>query len=259
MPAKFNLLVAASIPAVAIVPLLACGGSSSGKTDSGIIVHDSPNGSGSGSGSAVCTFPANLTPTVSAQAANYQAAGSGANPIKENELRYRGLIGGTQGSSDQQELRILIFGGCGTTGTGCTGGSAVDATPTWPTVFTPKTGLDLAATDGSGNLLHPDILLLLLGDPDATQYNTIYIAAAGTVSVGPVANGSGSAFAGSGSNLDFLHIDSTSFMQAADGCETIIPSFSWNAATFTNKNVVFVDGPAALTPDLINKLRHRTM
>lgn len=249
MPAKFNLLVAASIPAVAIVPLLACGGDSKAKTDSGIIVHDS---SGSGSGSAVtCTFGSNFTPTVTASATKYQAAGSGANPIIWNENSYRGLIGGTQGSSDQKEIRVLIFGGCGTTGTGCTGGSGSgDATPDWPTVFTPKQNLDLSQAS-----TQHDVLILLLGDPDTTKYNTIYVAAAGTVNINTAANGSGSAFAGSATNLDFIHVLSDFSATAPDGCESIVPTFSWSGMTFTQKDLT---GGPELDPGLVNTLRNRT-
>jgi hypothetical protein len=250
MPAKFNLLVAASIPAVALVPLLACGGGGSGSKDASvIIVHDSSNGSGSGSGSGACTFAANLTPTVSASATKYQAAGSGTNPIIWNENSYRGLIGGTQGSSDQKEIRILIFGGCGTTGTTCAMGSGSnDATPDWPIAFTPKSNLDLslAATQH-------DVLILLLGDPDTTKYNTIYVAAAGTVNITKAANGSGSAFAGNGSGWDFIHVN-TDFSPAADGCESIVPTFSWDGATFTQKDLA---GGPDFDPTAI--LHHRSM
>src|SRR5947209_5511748 len=56
MPAKFNILVAASIPLVPLIPLLACGGSDA-KPDAHLVLHDSGSGSGSGSGSnqGACT------------------------------------------------------------------------------------------------------------------------------------------------------------------------------------------------------------
>ncbi len=247
MPAKFNLLVAASIPAVAIIPLLACGGSSSGTKDSGIIVHDSP---GSDAATAACTFGSNVNATYTASATKYQAAGSGANPIKWNENSFTGLIRGSAGGSDEQVIRVLIFGGCGATGTGCTGGSGSnDATPDWPTVFTPKANLDLSQAS-----TQHDVLILLLGDPDTTKFNTIYVAAAGTVNVTSAANGSGSNFAGNGSNLDFIHVDSM-FNQATDGCESIVPTFSWSGATFTQKDIVNVQDLDAAT---VNALRNRT-
>lgn len=234
MPAKFNLLVAASIPAVALVPLLACGGGGGGKADAPVIVtHDTAMADTAGS---ACKWGSNFTPVVSAQAAAYKAAGSGSGQSGTiwNENQFRGLTGGTQGSSDQQEIRILIFGGCGTSGTACAGGSGdPDATPDFPTVFTPKTTpLDL----GSASTQH-DVLILLLGDPDTTKYNTIYVAAAGSVTFSKVANGSGMMFAGSGSGWDFIHVDS-SFMTAADGCESIVPSFSWSGNTFNGKEIV---------------------
>jgi hypothetical protein len=257
MPAKFNLLVAASIPAVALVPLLACGGGGSGKADAPVIVtHDSGS---NGSGSATCTFASSFTPTVTASATKYQKAGSGANPIKWNENSFTGLIRGSAGGSDEQVIRVLIFGGCGTTGTTCAGGSGApgDATPDWPVVFAPKSDLDLAATVGSGSaemLAHDDILVLLLGDPDTTKFNTIYVAVAGVVNVTTAANGSGSAFAGNGSGLDFVHVNSD-FSQAADGCESLVPTFSWNGATFTAKQLV---GAPELDATTVNALRRRT-
>ena len=59
MPAKFNLLVVASVSLVPVIPMLACGGDDGNKVDSGIVVHDSSgSGSGSGSGSANCTADA---------------------------------------------------------------------------------------------------------------------------------------------------------------------------------------------------------
>lgn len=248
MPAKFNLLVAASIPAVAIIPLLACGGSSSGTHDSGIIVHDSP---GSDAATAACTFGSNFTPTVSASSTKYQAAGSGTNPIIWNENAYTGIIHGTPQGSDAQAIRVLIFGGCGTTGTGCTGGSgSADATPDWPVVFAPKSNLDLSQAS-----TQHDVLILLLGDPDTAKFNTIYVAAAGTVNITSAANGSGSNFAGNGSNLDFIHVNASDFSQASDGCESIIPTFSWSGATFTQKDVVNVQDLDAAT---VNALRNRT-
>ena len=66
MPAKFNLLVAASIPAVALVPLLACGGGGSGTKDAPVIMtHDSGSNGSNGSGSA-CTWPATFAATYTA-------------------------------------------------------------------------------------------------------------------------------------------------------------------------------------------------
>lgn len=250
MPAKFNLLVAASIPAVAIVPLLACGGDSKAKTDSGIIVHDS--GSGSGSGAVTCTFGSNFTPTVTASATKYAPAGTGSGTSNTiwNENAFTGLIHGSAGGSDEQVIRVLIFGGCGSNGLGCTGGSGSgDATPDWPIVFSPKQNLDLSQAS-----TQHDVLVLLLGDPDTTKFNTIYVAAAGTLNVDKAANGSGSAFAGSATNLDFIHVNSD-FSQAADGCESIVPTFSWSGATFTQKDLVNVPDVDAAT---VNALRNRT-
>lgn len=254
MPAKFNLLIAASIPAVALVPLLACGGGSSGKTDAPVIVtHDSP-GSG-GSGSAMCTFPSTFNATTTASGTRYTAAGSGTNPIPENKLDFDALVGGTIGSDNEQVLRVLIFGGCGATGTGCTGGSAANADPDWPQIFTQKSGLDLAATGSDGNLLHPDVLLVLLGDPGTTSYNTVYFAVAGVVNVTAAANGSGHTFSGNGSGLDFIHVDLSTNMEAADGCESIVPTFSWSgSAQFAGKQFAGRE----ITPEMMNVLRRRT-
>jgi len=256
MPAKFNLLVAASIPAVALVPLLACGGGGGGTKDAPVIVtHDS--GSGSGSGSA-CTFATSIPGTYTASGTRWIAAGSGTNPIPENRLDFDALVGGTVGSADEQVLRVIIYGGCGATGTTCPGGVAgKNDDPDWPTVFSKKTGLDLGATVGSGSdlaLAHPDVVAVLLADPGTTSYNTVYIAVDGIIDINQASNGSGTTFAGSGSNLDFLHFDTNG--PSADNCETIVPHFEWSgSAQFTGK--AFAGGE--ITPEMMNYIRRRTL
>ena len=242
MPAKFNLLVAASIPAVALIPLLACGGDSKAKTDSGIVVHDSP-GSG-GSGSATCSFNSTFTPTFSAIGAGF-TMGSGAGGA--NSLDFDGLFGGTNGSANEQVLRLLIFGGCGTTGTGC-GGSAADATPDWPASFAPKSGIDLATA--------PDAIVILLTDRGATSYQTIYASDMGTLNVTAAANGSGHPFTGNATNVHFVHVDGQ-LNPAADGCTSTVPSFSFNGSAFDGK--VFYAPDGVDRDAVMNYLRHRTM
>ena len=257
MPAKFNLLVAASIPAVAIVPLLACGGGGGGKADAPVIVTHDSAGSG-GSGSASCLWPSTYNPTVTASGTRYIPAGSGTNVSVENRLDFDGLIGGTANGSDEQIIRVLIYGGCGINGTGCTGGVAgKNDDPDWPTVFTAKQGLDLGATVGSGSnlaLAHPDIALLLLGDPGTTSFNTAYIAIGGIVNVDMASNGSGHTFAGSGSNLDFLHYDFATNDFSTDNCESVIPHFAWTGSAQFDGKVFYAKD---LSPETMNYLRQR--
>jgi hypothetical protein len=225
MPAKFNLLAAASIALVPLVPLLACGGSSS-SPDAHIVTHDS-NGSGSGSGSgSACSFAASLgTVTFTAQGGKY-TAGSAASPA--NKLLFDGQL------SNMDDIRVLLFGGCGTTGSNC--GGSNNATPDWPTTFGAKS-VDLSTA--------PDALVLGLADLSGQQYNTVYVSTAGTLNVTKAGNAAGSMFAATGTNVVLQHYDigSASIMPDPDGCMTTITGFSMSgSAQFDGKTIV-VYGP----------------
>jgi hypothetical protein len=60
MPAKFNILVAAAIPLVPVIPLLACGGDSK-TVDAHINVIDSPGSGSNGSNTGNCGASASYT------------------------------------------------------------------------------------------------------------------------------------------------------------------------------------------------------
>lgn len=270
MPAKFNLLVAASIPAAALIPLLACGGGSS-KPDSGIIVHDSNNGSNGSNGSAVCAFPAMFSAGGSAITRNYVGWAAIGQPINgqtatANRIDMQALLGGS--GSAVQILRVAMFGGCGATGANCQNGSGIP-TPDWPASFTPKSNLDLGVGSDGMTPNAPDIFLELLTDVGSdNNFQTYYISVGGTVNITAANNGSGKPFTGNLVNADFLHVDlGTTITQDPDGCESILTSASWSGssvqAQFDGKNPSFggiIVEPANEQDYAIrNWLRHRTM
>ncbi len=245
MPAKFNILVAASIPLVPLIPLLACGGSSA-TPDAKIHVVDSPNGSGSGSGSGHCSVASSLgTPTFSGQGAQY-AAGSAADAT--DTLIWQGALSG----ANMQAVEVLIFGNCGTNGSGCGGSNA--ATPDWPTTFGPKSGLNLMTV--------PDALVAVLANYNSStmKFGDIYISTAGTLNVTAASNTVGQNFSGNASNVTVQHYDfgSAGVMPDPDNCMSSITSFSFTgsaAAGFDGKVIVLdgTDREAALR----NYLSHR--
>ncbi|MBV8761089.1 MAG: hypothetical protein JO257_27585 [Deltaproteobacteria bacterium] len=238
MPAKFNLLIAASIPAVALIPLLACGGDTK-KTDGGLVIHDSPGSGGSGS-NVTCKFNATFTPTFTAAGEGY-TAGSGTTPI--NRLDFDGLFGGTNGSANEQVLRVLIFGGGG--------GSS---TPDWPTNFAPKQNIDLAGSNAAN-----DVLIALLTDRGATSYGTIYFADSGTLNISAAQNGSGHPFTGSATNVVFNHYDisGNNITPDPDGCSSTVPSFSFTGTTMFDGKFINV-GDGLDDAAVLNYLHHRT-
>jgi len=239
MPAKFNILVAASIPLVPLIPLLACGGDSK-SPDASIHVIDSP-GSGSGSGSAMCAIPASLgTPTFSQSAATY-TAGSGSDLT--NTLSWQGQVGGLTATT---AVDVLIFGGCGSgSGSACQG----YPTPDWPVNFAPKSGINLAMTQ--------DSLVAVLGNLSGNQFQDIYISSAGTLNITAAANGANHQFAGNASNVTAVHIDlNGSGGAAADGCQTSITSMSFSGSAMFDGKTVVIYG-ANRDEALRNYLAHR--
>ena len=243
MTAKFNLLVVAAIPAVAIVPLLACGGSSSKTPDAPGGNIDAPgSGSGSGSGSNVtCALPANVTAFLASSVRYRSGSGSGAGSglPRANRLSINGYLD----AGSAQRISITIYGGCGSTGSNCQ--QPDPNTPDWPTTFGPKSGLDFTtATDVSA--------IGLVGS--GASASAIYLVSSGTLNVTNAGNGSGAPFAGSVANLVLVHADigSAGATPDPDGCTTNVSlSFSGNAP-FNGKVIVVDDAD-----DDIAALHHR--
>jgi len=235
MPAKFNILVAASIPLVPLIPLLACGGDSK-SPDASIHVID---GSGSGSGSATCHIASSLgTPTFAQQGAQY-TAGSAADAT--NVLAWQGQM------ANQQAVEVLIFGGCGSgSGSACGG----NPTPDWPTTFGPKSNLNLMTA--------PDAIIAVLADLSGQQYQTIYISTGGTLNITQAGNAAGTTFAGNASNVTLQHYDftQTGASPDPDNCMSTMTSLTFSGSAQFNGKVVVLDGTdrdAALR----NYLTHR--
>lgn len=228
MPAKFNLLVAITVPLVPVIPLLACGGSSS-TVDAHIVTHDSGSGSGSGSGSNVtCAVPASLgTPTFSQSSAKF-TAGSGSDLT--NTLSWQGQVGGITATT---AVDVLIFGGCGSgSGSQCGG----FPTPDWPTTFGPKSGLDLATSQ--------DSLVAVLANLSGNQFQDIYLSTAGTLNITAAQNGAGHTYSGTASNVTAVHFDlAGSGGPAADGCQTNITSMSFTGSAMFDGKTVIIYGP----------------
>lgn len=224
MPAKFNILVAVTIPLVPVIPLLACGGDTK-TVDAHINVIDSP---GSGSGSGGCHIAASLgTPTFTAQGGQYKGS-SATQPF--NELLMDGQM------SNMQDIRVIIFGGCGTTGANC-GGSA-NATPDWPTTFGAKSGVNLMTA--------PDAVVIALADLSGQSYQTIYAANSGTLNVTAAGNASGTAYAANGTNVVLQHIDigsNGSITNDPDNCMSTITSFSLSGSAQFDGKTVIIDAP----------------
>ena len=247
MTAKFNLLVATAIPALAIVPLIACGGDSKKTPDAaGSGTIDAPgSGSGSGSGSNVtCALPANVTAFVGQSVRYRSGSGSGSNLPRANRLSFNGYLD----AGSAQRISFTIYGGCGSSGSNCAGG--IPNTPDWPTVFGPKSGVDI----GPQGLDASAVALVSSGSGIAA----IYLPESGTLDVTQAGNGSGAPFAGSVSNVQFVHVDigSASVTPDPDGCTTNVSvTFSGNAAftgkTFVVESIDFDDG------DGVSYLRHR--
>jgi hypothetical protein len=117
MSAKFNILVAASIPLVTIVPMLACGGDDGAKVDSGIHVNDGHgSGSGSGSGSnAACSADSSYSPAFGSGeqgARDFPPTGSGSDMTVHEEL-WEGAL-----NADTDVLILDLFQGYGGFGSG---------------------------------------------------------------------------------------------------------------------------------------------
>jgi hypothetical protein len=221
MPAKFNLLVVASVP---FIPLLACGGGSN-TVDAHIQVTDSPGSN------PKCAVASSLgSPTFSQSNAAY-FAGSAADAT--NTLLWQGVLPGTTGATTQA-VEVLINGGCGnTTGAACGGFT----TPDWPSTFGAKSGVDV----GSAGL---DAAIEVLADLGSdNKFHTIYLSTVGTLNITTASNTAGATFAGNAANVTVVHADFGSNGATADpdGCQSTITSFSFTGsaqAGFTGKGLI---------------------
>jgi hypothetical protein len=229
MPAKFNLLAAASLTLLPVIPLLACGGDSK-SPDASIHVQDS--GSNGSNGSAHCEVTASLgTPTITQSGAGY-TAGSAAD--KTNLLEWQGVIPNT---NPVQVLDVLIASNCGTTGTACPNGP----TPDWPTTFAPKSGIDLGpASDAS--------VAVLTDAGSDNRFRTFYLSTAGTLNITSASNTAGAKFAGNFSNVTVAHFDpgSNGFTADPDGCMSTITSYSFDGSATAQFNGKSLIDPAQL-------------
>jgi len=239
MTAKFNLLVAAAVPAVALVPLFACGGGSDKTPDAPIHSIDAPgSGSGSGSGSNVtCALPSNVTAFL-AQSVRYRSgSGSGSALPRANRLSVTGYLD----AGSAQRIQISIYGGCGSTGSNCSG--ADPNTPDWPTTFGAKSNLDFTtATDISA-----------IGLAGSGNSAAIYLPQSGTLNVTAAGNGSGATFSGNVANLVLVHADIGGSGATADpdGCTANV-ALSFSGTAGFNGKVIVVD-----EIDDVPALRHR--
>lgn len=190
MPAKFNILAAASLPLVTIVPLLACGGDDGNKVDSGIHVQDS-NGSGSGSGSGsnvACTADASYGTADFGSGSDQFAETSGSGNM--HTIVWGAVVGSTSASGMPDAVQLELYANFGAfagsdihTGTfQLTGDEANYATcGVCLRMFTDlhMQGSDIASTDD-------------------------YFATAGTVTLSTI---TGNTFSGTLSNVTFQHVN----------------------------------------------------
>jgi hypothetical protein len=235
MSAKFNFLVAGSVALVPLIPLLACGGDDANKVDSGIVVHDSQgSGSGSGSGSNnVCLVMSNLGSPNIAQSAAFYTPGSGSDLT--NQLDWEGLLPST---TEQDIVSVRIFGGCGSgSGSQCMG----QPTPDWPTTFSAKSGIDLGSAVDA-------FVVIFAGVGSNGQAQAIYLSTGGTLNVTMASNGTGAqhVYAGSISNVNLVHLDTSTGQPAADNCATTITGITFTGsaqAGFTGKGIEYHSAP----------------
>jgi len=214
MPAKFNILVAASIPLVPLIPLLACGGDS--KTpDANIHVIDGSggSGSGSGSGSGACTAAASYAVTFgsnSEAAQNTPATGSGSAATPHEEL-WLGLL-----NNDKDELFIQLYAGYGGFGSG-------DIRP--GTYNLAMNGDDKFSTCGACVLAITDIM----GTGSASTFKDYYTAKSGTLTLTSTTG----TIAGSMSNIVLQHVTQDAMQNpsdtVADSCTSTIGSAAFSA------------------------------
>jgi len=215
MTRKFSLLTAVAIPLIPVATMFACGGDDGNK----ITVKPDAAGSGSGSGSGsqtVCPAAntyASLT-SFTMPSYLYRTAGSGSSAPNLKQDRFTGF------GSDMVALRVILFAGCGSgsgSGVGCP-----FTTNTWPTTFTPVSGIDLATNE--------DALVLLLANLSNNTFQDLYLATAGTLNVTSVANGSGQTYAANGLNVETVHLNADGTDVNADGCESTITNFMFSGS-----------------------------
>jgi len=236
MPAKFNILVAVSIPLVPLIPLLACGGDS--KTpDANIHVIDGSgggSGSGSGSGSATCTG-----------AATYGAAdfGSGSDQFAETDgsgamhTEVWGAVIGNSGTMPDA-VQLELYAGAGAfTGDIKTGTYQL-------------TGADAQyKTCGVCFRMFTDLHM----QGSAVASTDQYFATAGTVTLTSV---SGNTFSGTVSNITMQHVNiGSDFTSTPVGdCTSTLSSGTMNA-TLTVGSAAFTGHVIQMPENVISK-RH---
>ncbi len=239
MSARSNLLVIVAVP-IATLPF-ACGSSNNkASPDAPVKTIDAPgSGSGSGSGSGnLCPLPTNLgtITTFPAQVVRYRSglgsgSGSGSATRRANRLSFTGALDG----SATEQVQITIYGGCGSSGSNCSG--TVPVTPDWPTTFGAKSGLTFGqAVDISA--------LAVTGVGSNTPPSAYYLITSGGLDVTAAGNGSGAPFAGQATNLTFVHVDigSAGVTPDPDGCTATITSMTFSgSAAFAGKVIVLDD------------------
>lgn len=239
--AKFSFITALAIPLVPVA-MFACGG------DDGPSVTIKPDAAGSGSGGSgsgsanVCNAKADygtLTTYAMGQTAKY-TAGSGSDV--SNDITWTGRMSGSDA------VRLIIFAGCGSASGQP---NCPSPTPDWPTTFVPKSGIDLAAA--------PDVLFLVLANPDTMKYNDIYLATAGTLNVTAAGNGSGQSFMANAVNVETVHIDTSgsTITEHADGCTSNAQSVTMMATTTAIGKPIVVYGDDSRYDGLRQYLAHR--
>jgi len=226
MPAKFNILVAATIPLVPLIPLLACGGDSK-SPDAHIVTIDSP-GSGSNPGSAACTADASYG------AANF---GSGSDQFAQTtgsgNMHFEvwgGVIGSTGSSGMPDAVQLELYAGAGA----FAGGDIRTGT-------FQLTGSDAQyATCGVCLRIFTDLHM----QGSAVASTDDYLATAGSVTLTSV---SGTTFSGTISNATFQHVNiGSDFTSTPVGdCTSTMSSGTMNATLTV--------GSAAFTGHIIQR------
>jgi hypothetical protein len=225
MPAKFNLLAAASLTLLPVVPLLACGGDSK-SPDASIHVQDSGSGSNGSNGSATCTAAATYTqaPGGSDQDAFDFPAGSQTLHAEEWDA-----IMNADTSPDQLTLFLVA------SRTGFGSGDIKAGTYTLATGDTQ--GL---RTCGICALMYTDLHM----QGSAVVETDDYFATGGSITLSSVGtNGSGN-LSGTITNLTLGHVNigSDGSVTPVDSCTTTVSNVAFSAAlqpgNFNGKSVI---------------------
>lgn len=230
MPAKFNLLAAATVPALAIIPLIACGGDSKKSPDASIHTTDSP-GSG-GSGSATCTALA-MYSAVSFGSGSDQFAGtqgSGSNQF----IEFDGFIQSTLADPKPDDVTLELYASSGPFGSGIHTGT-----------FTIAGDDAQYKTCGVCVRMFTDEYVTGSGSAAMLNFDQQYFASGGTVTLTDI--GSDGSFKGTLHNITMQHVTiAQDFTSTPVGdCTSNIPDASMNTAltkgsaalNFTNINV----------------------